>query len=337
MRSKAAPFLACLVLLVSSCREETGPAVGTGEAPRPVAKRLRIAVSPKGTSHEFWKSVEKGVRRADREFDDVEVLWKGPTGEGDTTQQIHLVESFIADGFDAICLAPLDARALVSPVRQAIARGIPVVIFDSGLAGDDVPLTCTVSTNNYHGGELAADRMAELLGGKGNVIVIPYAVGSESTEQRERGFLDRIRAHAAITILSSDKHGGPDETRAVETSESLLATFGDRVDGIFCSNESSTSGLLTVLRRDPRGLAGRVRVVGFDSSAAIVKGLTDGVLHGVVLQDPVRMGYESVRVARARSKGETVPSRIETGETLVTPQSMEEPRHRELLFPLDGR
>jgi ribose transport system substrate-binding protein len=301
------------------------------------AKALRVAVIPKGTSHEFWKSVEKGAKRADAELADLEIVWKGPTGEGDANQQIHMVESFLADGYDGICLAPLDARALETPVRQAAAKKVPVVIFDSGLASADIPIVSYVATNNYHGGQMAAQHLATLLGNKGNVVLIPYAVGSESTEQRERGFLDEMKGHPAITILSSDKHGGPDESHAIEVSENLLATFGEKIDGIFCSNESSTSGLLTVLRRDPRGLAGKVKVVGFDSSGNIVKGLQDGVLHGVVLQDPVRMGYESVKAIRAKLRGEAVPARIETGEALVTPQNMKEPRNHELLFPLEGK
>ena len=300
-------------------------------------KVFRIAVIPKGTSHEFWKSVERGARRADTELADVEIVWKGPTGEGDANQQIQIVESFLADGYDGICLAPLDARALETPVRQAAAKKVPVVIFDSGLASADAPIASYVATNNVHGGELAGEHLATLLGNKGNVVLIPYAVGSESTEQRERGFLDNMKKHPDIKILSSDKHGGPDESHAIEVSENLLATFGEKIDGIFCSNESSTSGLLTVLRRDPRGLAGKIKVVGFDSSGNIVKGLQDGVLHGVVLQDPVKMGYESVKAIRAKLLGEPVAKRIETGETLVTPQNMREPRHHELLFPLEKK
>jgi ribose transport system substrate-binding protein len=320
-----------LALAPAACSQGSEPP--SGSAPR----ALRIAVVPKGTNQDFWKACEKGARRADAELDDVEIVWKGPQGEGDAAQQVAIVESFLAGKVDAICLAPLDARALEVPVRQAVQRGVPVILFDSGLASPDAPVASTVATDNRRGGAIAARRVVELLGGKGSVIVMPYAIGSESTEQRERGFLEEIARHPGIVVLSSDKHGGPDESRAIETGESLLATFGDRVDAIFCSNESSTSGMLTVLRRDPRGLAGRVKLVGFDSSANLAQGLADGVLHGAVLQDPVGMTHRAVKAARAKLRGEPVEARIETGETLATPENLGDPRIRELLFPLEGK
>ncbi len=318
------PLLAlALPLLLAACSNaaDSGP------------KRLRVAVVPKGTNQDFWKAVESGARRADRELDDLDIVWKGPQGEGDTAQQISIVESFVADQYDAICLAPLDARALEPTVNQAIERKIPVVIFDSALASSDVPIVSYVATNNVRGGEMAADHLAKLLDGKGRVVLMPYAIGSESTEQRERGFLQAIAKYPGITVISSDKHGGPDESRAIETGESLLATFGAEIDGIFCSNESSTSGMLTALTRDPRRLAGRVKLVGFDSSANIVKGMEAGGIHGVVLQDPVKMGYESVKAAHARLSGVPTPPRVETGETLATPENLAEPRIHALLFP----
>jgi ribose transport system substrate-binding protein len=299
-------------------------------------KTFHVAVIPKGTSHEFWKSVEKGAKRADAELADLEVVWKGPTGEGDAAQEIQLVESFVADRVDGICVAPLDARALETPVKQAIAGGIPVVIFDSGLASKDVPITSYVATDNHHGGELAAEELVRLLGGKGNVVLLRYAIGSESTEQREQGFLDALAKSSDVKILSSDKHGGPDEAHAIEAGENLLATFGEQIDGIFCSNESSTAGMLTALRRDPRKLAGKVKVVGFDSSAHIVDALKEGALHATVLQDPVRIGYESVKAIHEKLAGGTPKARIETGETLATKENMDTPRVHQLLFPLEG-
>ncbi|MFN0205822.1 MAG: substrate-binding domain-containing protein [Planctomycetota bacterium] len=320
--------------VVFGCNKQDG---GGGAQNSGAAKKYRIAVVPKGTSHEFWKSVEKGAKRADAELADLEIVWKGPQGEGDANQQIQIVESFLADGYDGVCLAPLDSRALETPVKQAIAKKVPVVIFDSGLASADIAITSYVATDNFHGGQAAGDYMAKLIGGKGNIIMMPYNVGSESTEQRERGFLDAIKKHPDIKILSSDKHGGPDETKAVEVGENLIATFGDKIDAIFCSNESSTSGMLTVLRRDSRGLGKKIKLIGFDGSANIVKGMQDGMIRGVVLQDPVRMGYESVKTMHAQLTGKTVAKRVDTGETLATPENMNDPKVRTLLFPLEEK
>ncbi len=289
---------------------------------------FKIAVIPKGTAHEFWKAVESGARKADAEFADLEIVWKGPSGEGDAAAQISLVESFLADGVDGVCLAPLDARALEKPVRAAAAAKIPVVIFDSGLASADAPIASFVATDNYKGGEMAGEELASALKGEGKVLLLRYVLGSESTEQREKGFLAAIAKHPKLIVVSSDKHAGPTEADAVAASETLLSNFGAELDGAFCSNESATSGFLTALSRDSRKLAGKVTVIGFDGSARINEALVDGSLRATVVQDPVRMGYLAVMAMHTLLSGGTPERRIDTGERLfrsadLTPAEVE--------------
>ncbi len=125
--------------------------------------KYRIAVIPKGTTHEFWKSVHAGAARAAKEAGNVEVLWKGPLQENDTEGQINVVQEFITKKVDGIVLAPLDSQALVAPVRDAKEHGIPTVIFDSALADESI-IVSYVATDNFHGGALAARRLAEVLG-----------------------------------------------------------------------------------------------------------------------------------------------------------------------------
>jgi ribose transport system substrate-binding protein len=322
-----------LVLGLTGCGDSS-PSGSSGSSGATNGKPLRVAVIPKGTSHEFWKAVEKGARAADAALPDLEIVWKGPQGEGDAAAQIAIVESFLADGFDGICLAPLDARALEPPVKTAIAQNVPVVIFDSGLASSDIGITSYVATDNVQGGRIAAQYLAERLGGKGKVVLLRYAVGSASTEQREAGFLEEIARHPGIELLSSDRHGGPDESKAIEVGENLAQTYGEQINGVFCSNESCTSGMLTALARDPRGLAAKVQVVGFDSSDRIVTALKEGRLSATVLQDPVAMGEKAVRAIHAKLTGKPVDARVQTGETLVTSQNVEDPAMRRLLFPL---
>lgn len=321
LRAHLVPFVLALALLAACSGRPDGGA------------KYRIAVIPKGTGHEFWQAVAKGARAADAELADLEIVWKGPAGEGDTGAQIALVESFLADGVHGVCLAPLDARALVAPVRQALQRNVPVVVFDSGLAEPELGIVSYVATDNRRGGELAGEHLAALLQGKGRVLVLRYQVGSESTEAREAGCLAALARAPGIEVVSSDRHGGPDEAKAVEVSENLLATFGDRLDGVFCSNESSTAGMLAALQRDPRRLAGRIKLVGFDSSAVLARGLRNRTVHGIVLQDPVGMGHQAVHAMHKRLTGQPVPARIPTGEVLATPENLDQPRVRALLFP----
>jgi ribose transport system substrate-binding protein len=298
------------------------------------AKKLRIAVIPKGTSHEFWKSVEAGVRKAADEFSDIDVIWKGPLSEGQTAAQIDMVESFVADGYDGICVAPLDAIALRRPIEQAQAAGTKVVLFDSGLE-DASGVVSYVATNNFRGGQQAGEYLAKLLEGQGKVILMRYDLNSESTNQRERGFLEALTPHAGIELLSSDKFGGPDESKAIELAENLVSTYGDQIQGIFCPNESTAAGTLTAFKR--AGLAGKVKLIGFDSGPRIAAGLEQGEVHGTILQDPVQMGYDAVRVMRDHLQGRPVPERIETQEVLATTENCREPEIRALLFPAAAR
>ncbi|WP_169981351.1 substrate-binding domain-containing protein [Tautonia rosea] len=205
----------------------------------------RVMVIPKGTTHEFWQTIHAGAKKAADEMD-AEILWKGPQKEDDRQQQIELVQNAIALGVDGIVLAPLDARALVGPVEQAVDRGIPVVIIDSAL-NSDKPVSY-VATDNYNGGALAARRLGELLEGQGRAILLRYAVGSASTEQREQGFLDTMQsAFPEVTFVSDDQYAGATAATALEKSQQLVTRYRGQVDGIFAPNESSTFGMLRAL------------------------------------------------------------------------------------------
>jgi ribose transport system substrate-binding protein len=316
------------LLLFSSLLCLAGCNAGSAASGGP--KIFRLAIIPKGTSHEFWYSVHAGARQADDAFDDVEITWKGPATEGDTAEQIKMVENFLIDGYSGICLAPLDAIALRRPVDEAIAAKVPVLIFDSALA-DAAGTISYVATNNYRGGQRAGEYLAKLLDGRGKVLLMRYAINSESTQQREQGFLDALAAFPEITFLEKDKHAGPTETDAIKLAENLLSNYGSQVEGIFCPNQSTTSGMLNALRR--AGLAGKVKFVGFDAGQTIAKAIEAGELDATVLQDPVKMGYESVRVMRAFLRGEKPPQRIEVPEHLATTENCRQPEIRALLYP----
>src|SRR5690606_685156 len=224
--------------------------------------RLKLAVIPKGTTHEFWKSVHAGAVKAARELD-VEIIWKGPLKEDDLKSQIDLVQSFTARGVSGIALAPLNDKALVSAVRGAKSSGVPVVIFDSSLEGSD--FVSFVATDNRAAGERAGEHMAKLLDGKGNVILLRYQEGSASTHAREQGFLHAVKKHPGIKVLSDNQYGGATTESAHTASENLLLAEGGAkgtVNGVFTPNESTTFGMLLALRK--AGLAGKLSFIGFD-------------------------------------------------------------------------
>lgn len=295
---------------------------------------LHIAVIPKGTTHEFWQSIHAGAIKAVRELDaegvDVRITWKGPLREDDREQQIQVVEGFLSQGVSGIVLAPLDATALVRPVDEARAAGIPTVVIDSDLAAD--VQVSFVATDNYQGGAMGADRLGRLLEGKGKVLLLRYQEGSASTDARERGFLDRMKeAFPDIEVISSDQYAGATRDTAKRASENLLNRYGADLQGIFTPNESSTAGMLLALQ--DVGRAGKVRFVGFDSSEAFVTAMRQGQLDGVVLQNPFEMGYRGVKTMVAHLRGTPVEKRIDTGVTVVTPDNLDTPASQSLLHP----
>jgi ribose transport system substrate-binding protein len=292
------------------------------------AKTLSIAVIPKGTTHEFWKSIHAGAARAARELG-VEIIWKGPQKEDDRAQQITVVEDFVSRGVDGIVLAPLDDRALMRPVQDAVRERIPVVVIDSALQGSEH--ISYVSTDNYKGGVLAARRLGELLGGKGRIFLIRYQEGSASTVQREAGFHDTItKEFPAIVPLVQDQYAGATTETAYQLAENLISRFPD-VEGVFAPNESSTFGTLRALQESR--LAGKVVFVGFDSSPKLIQGLRDGHIQGLVLQNPDKMGYLGVKTIVAHLRGEPVEKVIDTGVLLATLENMDAPEIRTLLSP----
>lgn len=302
-----------------------------GLAQRP----YQIAVVPKGTTHEFWKSIHAGALAAAEELRAegmaVNIIWQGPLREDDRELQVQVVETLTARRVSGIVLAPLDARALVRPVEVATRARIPVVIIDSGL-NSDVPVS-TVSTDNYLGGVLGARRLGELLGGEGQVILLRVLAGSTSTEQREAGFLDTIsRDFPNIRVISSDQHAGATRDTAYRASQNLLNRFGREVTGIFAPNESSATGMLLALR--DAGLAGgRVKFVGFDSGTQTLAALREGDLQGLVVQNPFRMGYLGVKTMATVLRGGEVEKEIDTGCVLVTRENLAETAIAELINP----
>lgn len=322
MRSACRPLAAaCLALAAIGCGSRSAPGA------------LSIAVIPKGTSHVYWQSIHAGANQAAKELG-VSIIWRGPAREDDRDAQVSEVEGFVSRGISGIVLAPLDETALVEPVHEAVRQRIPVVIIDSALQGNDY--VSFVATDNLKGGRLGGERLADTLHGKGRVVLLRYSEGSDSTAKREQGFLDAMAAHPNITVVSSNEYGGADVEGAYKKAEALLNTFKRadgslNLDGIFCPNESTTFAMLRVL--EDNRWAGKVRFVGFDATDALVKALGDGSLDGLVVQDPVRMGYLGVKTMVAHLKGEPVDKRIDTGVHVVTRDNMRQPDISALLHP----
>jgi ribose transport system substrate-binding protein len=323
-----------LLASASSCSKQDGGAA-PGATSGAAGATYQIAVIPKGTTHEFWKSIHAGAIKAQRELAAqgvrVNVIWKGPLKEDDREQQVQVVENFVAQRVSGIVLAPLDRKALAAPVEMAVRGKIPVVIIDSGL--DSKAHAAFVATDNREGGRIAARNLGRMLGGTGNVIMLRYAVGSASTEEREEGFLEVMKKDFPnIKLLSTDQHAGATRDSAKRTAENLLNRVGRQVNGVFAANESSAAGMLLALR--DAGLAGgKVKFVAFDSGETLNAGLKAGDVQGMVVQNPMRMGYLGVKTMVDVLQGKTIEPVVDTGVGFVTKENFDAPEMAEIVNP----
>ncbi|MEM9702767.1 MAG: substrate-binding domain-containing protein [Planctomycetota bacterium] len=337
----ALPLSAALLGLSLGC--------SAGDDAEGAAEGLTIAVVPKGTTHEFWKSVHAGsLAAADDLATDqrpIEILWKGSQQESDTAGQIRVVQNFLTRGVDGIVLAPNDSGGLVDAVAGAADEGVPVVIFDSGLAPDaterGAKTVSFVATDNYAGGRKAATRLVEVMKAsdapvKSAVILLRYKGGSESTEQREEGFLAELKEnHPDVEVLSSDQYAGTTPESALATATQVLqkfeADFRGRPAGIFAVCEPNADGVHRAIQE--LGMTDSLSFVCFDPNESLIAGLSDGSVDGIVLQDPFGMGERAVRTLVAHLDGESTDARIDTGVRIATPANVNEPAIHALLNP----
>ena len=330
--SRAAKLIFCFscLLLFPMAGCDKSPSSQTTARSGTKEGQLRIAVIPKGTSHQFWRSVHSGAEAAAKELGNVVILWKGPETEADTSGQIAVVKNFITNRVDGIVLAPNHSQSLMDVVSEANAENIPVVIFDSGL-GKGPKIVSYVATDNRRGGVLAGKCLADAIGHQGKVILLRYNPGSESTEQREVGFLEAMAEEKGIEVLSSDQYAGTKTEETLAKATQLLNKYRDQVNGIFAVCEPNCNGVLEALAQT--GLASKVKFVAFDPSDTLIRGMSENTVAGIMLQDPFEMGRQSVLALAKHIRKEAVEPVISTGEYVATPRNQSKPPFDRLLHP----
>jgi ribose transport system substrate-binding protein len=332
MRIAASVFglaLASVLALSVGCnKQDASNAPSTQASAAPESATLQIAVIPKGTTHVYWKTVKLGADAAAKDLG-VNIIWKGPVKENDRGDQISMVEQFVTQGVNGIVLAPLDSDGLVSPVQEATAKNIPVVVIDSALkatVGKD--FTSFVATNNHQAGFMGGEQLAKVLGGKGKVALLRYQAGSASTDEREAGFLEAIAKYPNISVISSNQFGGATTDLAKTVALNMLDTL-KQADGIFCPNESTTLGMLGAL--EDGQLAGKVKFVGFDATPSLVDALKNKEIDVLISQDPYKMGYEGVKQCVNALRKLPVDTNVDTGSAVVTRDNVDSPEIQKVL------
>jgi len=316
---RVALILLVLLLPLAGCSDPRGREEDASPEGAPF-----IAVVSRGFEHEFWSTVREGSLAAARELG-IPLSFDGPATEEMVDVQIDFFQNAVTRKADAVLLAALDSTALVDPVREAQSAGIPVATFDSGVETD---VAFHVGTDNLAGGRLAARHLGELMGGEGKVGVVLHDRESETGLKRWSGFSEGMRdLYPRVEILPPLVGGGNPE-RSAELLEDLLESHAE-LAGVFAANEGSAVGAAMALGRRNSELP----LVGFDASKRELELLREGVIDGLVAQDPYTMGYQGVHMLYSYLLGAELPAVRRTRLTYVTLDNIDDPQVREVLAP----
>lgn len=289
------------------------------------AEEVYIPLVSKGFQHQFWQAVKAGADQAAEEFG-VTITFEGPDTEAMVDRQIDMLSAALAKKPVAIGFAALDSQAAIPLLRQAQEAGIPIVAFDSGV-DSDIPVT-TATTDNVAAAALAADKMAGLIGGSGKVAVIAHDQTSRTGIDRVDGFTNQIKAKYPDIEVVTVQYGAGDQLKSTELTKAILTANPD-LKGMFGANEGSALGVVNGVTEMNRK---EVVIIGYDSGQAQKAAIRSGVMAGAITQNPVGIGYETVKAAFAASKGETVPSLIDTGFYYYDASTMDDPEIAAVLY-----
>ncbi|MFC4597371.1 ABC transporter substrate-binding protein [Cohnella hongkongensis] len=302
-----------VALTLSACggKKESGgePAASNpgSSAPAESAGKLYIPIVSKGFQHQFWQAVKAGAEKAATELG-VDITFEGPETEAQVDKQIEMLQAALDKKPSAIGFAALDSQASVPYLEQAQAAGIPIVAFDSGVEST-IPVT-TAATNNVAASALAAKKMAELIGDEGEIAMIVHDQTSRTGVDRRDGFKNEIETNHPNIKIVDIQYGGGDHLKSTDLAKAIIQAHPN-LKGIFGSNEGSAIGVFNAVTE--LGLEGKITVIGFDSGKQQIDAIKSGKMAGAITQNPVGIGYETVKAAVAAVKGEKIEPIIDTG------------------------
>ena len=292
------------------------------------ARALDIAVVPKAIGFDFWEDVHKGAQCQASKLSNVKVEWNGVTAETDVSGQVNLLQNYLTRHVDGLVYAATDAKALYQVTQQAQQEKIPVVNIDSGTSPQPgaVPL---YATDNQASAVKAADLMAQALHDQGKVAMIEFQPGSMTNDQRVSGFKQGLQKHPGIQLVTTQSSNS-DSNQALAVTENILTAHPD-LNGIFAANEPSVIGAAQAVAR--RGLSGKVQIIGWDAAPDEVQAVQSGEISALVVQNPFRMGYDSVAAMVKLIRSKVQPHNEDTGVTFVNKDNLNDPKIKSVLTP----
>lgn len=316
---KATVALVAAALALTGCGRGGDTESGDGDG-----ENLTFAVVPGSTGYFYWGTLHAGAKAAADELG-AELIWRGTATQSDITGQTNILEDFVNRQVSGIAFAANDTKALQPVVDKATSAGIPIVSADAGIDPQSIPL---VATDNEAAAALAADHIAEETGGKGKVALLPFLATSATSQARQKGFEDRLaEKYPDLEIVATQITDG-DVNKSLGIMNDILTAHPD-LDAVFGLNEPSVIGAIQAIESKDADVV----VVGFDNAPDEVKALESGTVSALVVQDPFKIGYESVMALKRMIDGEDVEESIDTGATLVTKDNLNDEDIQKLVNP----
>jgi ribose transport system substrate-binding protein len=316
--------IATLPLLgIAACSSGTSTSPNAAGSP---GKALTIAVVPKAIGFDYWTHVEAGAKCAAAKLGKVTIDWNGVSAETDVTGQVSMLNGYIDRGVDGLVYAATDVKALLPVTARAQSAHMPVYNIDSGTTPQQVPL---FATDNLKGARDVAALMGTYLKGHGNVAIIEFQPGTMTDNQRKQGFVQGLTQYPGMHLVA-DQPDQSDASRALTVTNNIL-TAHPNLNGIFGSNEPSVIGASQAVRQ--RHLSGKIVMVGWDAAPDEVAALQSGEISALIVQNPFRMGFDSVIAMTEHIRKGVSVSNEDTGVYVVTKQNMNQPQYKAILAP----
>jgi ribose transport system substrate-binding protein len=288
------------------------------------ADETYIPLISKGFQHQFWQAVKAGAEEQAK-ADDVKITFEGPETEAMVDKQIDMLSAALAKHPQALGFAALDSKAAIPLLKKAQAEKIPVIAFDSGV-DSDIPLT-TCRTDSVAAAATAADKMAEAIGGAGEVAVIVHDQTSRTGVDRRDGFVNRIKEKYPNIKIVSVQYGAGDHLKSAEIAKTMIQA-NPNLKGIFGANEGSAEGAAIGVRESGK----KVVLIGFDSGKEQKEAIMSGAMLGAITQNPIGIGKCTVESAVKALKGETLPKVIDTGFYWYDKTNITDPKIAAVLY-----
>jgi len=282
-------------------------------------KQLNFVLITMDSMDQHWLSVKAGAEDKAEELGNISITFRAPADKTDPSEQMRMVEDAINQKADAILLAPLDSIALTPIVDKAVKADIPVIDIDSPL--DTNKITSFIATDNAEAAAIAADTLADLIGGKGKIAVINHQPGAGTAMLRENGFKKQIDSkYPDIKIVATQYSSGD---KAIAMNQALdIMTANPDLAGFYACNEGSTVGVAQAIKQ--KNAVDKIKLVGFDKSEDTINAIKEGMIHATMVQNPYKMGQLAVQFAHDALNDKQVEKLVDTGVNVITKENVEE-------------